>query len=990
TVAITLIGDAASVTVTANPASLTADGSSTSAITATVTDINDNPVTNETVTIAVTTGSGSVGDVTNNNDGTYTATYTAGTVVEVVTITAIASNAGLSGTGTITLASPTLDDDDEPIDDPPSITSIGGKSPSESHSVEAGSQISLIVQASDPEGDTITYSASSLPTGATFDASTRTFSWTPTAAQIGAHTVSFTVSASGGSDTESPTINVLEKLTVSITSPAEGEEFFELSVPVSGAITAASSVTINGEAATIVGNTFTGTATFTAFGDQTITVVATASDGREKSASVNITLEQKLIKSVVVTGSPAKVGDIITVTAVTKTPGTASFSIDGVSAATGVVMSETATNTYTGEHTVSAGEDVDNATVTVNFTSDSGKTETDTGQTVTIDTMAEITSIDVSGSPAKAGGTIDVTLTAEAGGTATFSIIGVGDATDVQMTEAPPGTYTGEYKVQTGDNVTDADVTVLFADAVGNAETAETKVTIDTAIPVISAATIDKERVRNGESFEISVTTEANATVSADVSQIDTTQTTVPLEPVDGMYKASVTVSEENTAEDGMKTITVTVTDAVGNAAPPIEIQILLKQLSEFTLHLSKGLNFMSFPLKDERITRLSDFANLIEQDDVLIVFYDTDKAKFSSWFEGASTFSDVEVRGDTAYIVILKEPVSVTFEGVAWDGMTALDKGTNLFAVPVNVPEIKRLSDLAAFIGTEELSTIIFQDKTEGKFKVWTPKDVGTPTDIEVEGGVGYILTMNDAVEELTFVGDAWENTPITAAPPTSRPYLSRTATAVMGITGLVTDAESKALLDRVEISVENENRNFPQDNSAFTRQSTGNGSTVNGGQFTVVLADFIGNNVVKAGDVLSITARYPNETFSEETIRYTVTEEDTRLSRITLPLISLYRLPAKTELLLNYPNPFNPETWIPFKLSQEAHVIVKIYNATGELVRRVDLGQTPAGTYLSKEKAVYWDGKNALNERVASGVYFYSLEAGDFHQTRKMVILK
>ena len=95
-------------------------------------------------------------------------------------------------------------------------------------------------------------------------------------------------------------------------------------------------------------------------------------------------------------------------------------------------------------------------------------------------------------------------------------------------------------------------------------------------------------------------------------------------------------------------------------------------------------------------------------------------------------------------------------------------------------------------------------------------------------------------------------------------------------------------------------------------------------------------------------------------------------------------------TALLSNYPNPFNPETWIPYQLSEAAEVTVTIHASDGKLVRTLELGQVPAGTYQSRSRAAYWDGRNAQGEPVASGVYFYTLQAGDFKATRKMVIRK
>ena len=96
------------------------------------------------------------------------------------------------------------------------------------------------------------------------------------------------------------------------------------------------------------------------------------------------------------------------------------------------------------------------------------------------------------------------------------------------------------------------------------------------------------------------------------------------------------------------------------------------------------------------------------------------------------------------------------------------------------------------------------------------------------------------------------------------------------------------------------------------------------------------------------------------------------------------------ETVLLPNYPNPFNPETWIPYQLSKPADVSISIYSADGKLVRRLELGHQPVGIYESQSRAAYWDGRNTSGEPVASGVYFYSLAAGDFTATRKMLIRK
>jgi len=99
---------------------------------------------------------------------------------------------------------------------------------------------------------------------------------------------------------------------------------------------------------------------------------------------------------------------------------------------------------------------------------------------------------------------------------------------------------------------------------------------------------------------------------------------------------------------------------------------------------------------------------------------------------------------------------------------------------------------------------------------------------------------------------------------------------------------------------------------------------------------------------------------------------------------------MPAETALLPNYPNPFNPETWIPYQLKRPADVTLAIYDLNGGTVRTLAAGYQPAGVYRSRESAAYWDGRNQRGETVANGVYFCTLRAGDFTATRKMLVEK
>ena len=98
----------------------------------------------------------------------------------------------------------------------------------------------------------------------------------------------------------------------------------------------------------------------------------------------------------------------------------------------------------------------------------------------------------------------------------------------------------------------------------------------------------------------------------------------------------------------------------------------------------------------------------------------------------------------------------------------------------------------------------------------------------------------------------------------------------------------------------------------------------------------------------------------------------------------------PRETMLLANYPNPFNPETWIPYHLANAVDVTISIYDINGKLVRQLDMGHQMAGYYTARNRAAYWDGRNEYGERVGSGVYFYQLRVDNVSHLRKMVILK
>ena len=167
-------------------------------------------------------------------------------------------------------------------------------------------------------------------------------------------------------------------------------------------------------------------------------------------------------------------------------------------------------------------------------------------------------------------------------------------------------------------------------------------------------------------------------------------------------------------------------------------------------------------------------------------------------------------------------------------------------------------------------------------------------------------------------------------------------------------------------------------------------------------IIADVSGDGTISALDaalilqyVIGLIDKFPaTNPISQAGQKYisgeiSIDELDRMLQKWGYP--SVFKLLGlENQLLQNYPNPFNPDTWIPFKLAQNAPVTINIYDTKGQLVRALHIGNKGAGIYVTKEKAAYWDGMDSLGEKVSSGVFFYTLRAGEFRATRKMLIVK
>ena len=414
---------------------------------------------------------------------------------------------------------------------------------------------------------------------------------------------------------------------------------------------------------------------------------------------------------------------------------------------------------------------------------------------------------------------------------------------------------------------------------------------------------------------------------------------------------------------------------------------------SEYTLTMPAGISLIHVPLKVTAVNRspktiesISDLYDVLGGAGTVnfLITYESQVQEWRSYF-GASdkgTPADRVLTDDMGIIAGMIFPRTTHFSGnpLGTNGTSTitLNQGLNVIGLPLNDSRIMRVSDLFALEGIGgNVPVIILTDG--GEFKA--VGRAGDPGDIPITGGQSFILTAQRAAA-VTISGDAWANNSETAAAPpvTLKGVEVGDTTPVLGLRGAVVDQGTGVNQVGLRVTIKNLSTGRAVAAVAATDET--------GYQLTVV--DIETGHAATVGDVLEISARFANPFIGVEPLRYTITAKDVKQSLIQLPELVTYEIPAETELLVNYPNPFNPETWIPYRLAEDAFVTLTIYDQSGQVVRTLDVGHQTAAVYENRSKAVYWDGRNGLGEQVASGVYFYHLSAGEFSATRKMVIVK
>ena len=418
----------------------------------------------------------------------------------------------------------------------------------------------------------------------------------------------------------------------------------------------------------------------------------------------------------------------------------------------------------------------------------------------------------------------------------------------------------------------------------------------------------------------------------------------------------------------------------------------------EFNLSVPEGISLIHVPLqvtavdrKPKTIESIGDLYDALggSANVNVLITYNTQKQRWNSYLgdQYRGRPSDKALTDDLGIVASMKAAKSMLLSGDALgtngNSSITLHPGTNLVGVPLRDSRITRVSDLFALEGIGgNVSVIIVSNN--GEFQVVAR--AGDAGDIPITGGGSFILTARDA-ETVVIEGGGWYNRlePTAASPMTLTGIKVEDTTPVLAVSGSIVSPVGGASLPRPSgwgFRVTVKNLSTGKVDTAVTDD---NGV---GYQFTFVNTET--GRAAQVGDILEITAQSPDPFVGVQPLRYVVTPTDVKRNHIPLDELVAYEIPEETELLLNYPNPFNPETWIPYRLAEDAFVRLTIYDLSGGVIRRLDVGLMIAAVYESRAKAIYWDGRNGLGERVASGIYFYHLSAGDYSATRKMVISK
>ena len=375
-----------------------------------------------------------------------------------------------------------------------------------------------------------------------------------------------------------------------------------------------------------------------------------------------------------------------------------------------------------------------------------------------------------------------------------------------------------------------------------------------------------------------------------------------------------------------------------------------------FDITLEPGLNMISIPLMPAEPYTAKSIAEML--DATAVIRLDTATDRFVA-YTVADEGDGFGITGDKGYIVNTPAGGMVKFTGDAWDNQPEQPE-------PEPMPEEPVAED-----APEEEAPAEEVAEEEAAEEEAPAEDVVVEDAPDEEAPAEEAAEEEAAEEEVADAGDAADAAP---AAPSLSTYKSAWAFIVTSdIHGMETGTAYTLVAENLRTGI------AASENITSTAKRS-----------SAIWADLNRKSVVEAGDKLKVALYDDRGRIVSGPFQRTVTTRDIRNAFLSLQLNVGDVQPQDTLLAQNYPNPFNPETWIPYQLSESTQVQIDIYNVSGHLVRSLDLGWQPIGSYMTPSSAAYWDGKNAVGERVASGIYFYTLQTSDFTATRRMVILK
>ena len=748
---------------------------------------------------------------------------------------------------------------------------------------------------------------------------------------------------------------------------------------------------------------YTGMATVTdaADGEQMITISATDGSGNSSTASASVMIDNTGPALTMANADPAMAtnGTVVTISVSTESGATVMADASAIGGDAAVPLTESADTAgmYSSAPVTVASAMDGPQMITISATDALGNPGTGDPVTVTVDNTAPaLTDAAITPDWALNGDTVTIsfnggesglTVTADASAIAGDAALVWVEGMDADM--AGTGMYSADVTV-TGAMGGAQMVSISASDAIGNASEA---VSASVSIHVVTSASFSPADVSTGDTVTVSAMGTAGLTATFNV--FDAEGTNIVTEGMltqsadtPGSYSGGfdVVVDAHPTGEYWVS-VTIGQASLTANDGGALTID----HLAQFDLMIGAGTHLIHVPLD---VTHIDGMPGTIDTVGDLyaalgdavnfIISLDAD-GRVQSYLDGSSAGSvaDAAIGDDTGLIAVMSSAATLKLAGNALGtggvSTISLSAGSNWVGVPLDGDLLSMISDALSPL----VSAVVVSNEAGNGFDTIT--QAGDRGDGAIMGGVGYIVVAA-ATASIPVVGVAWDNSGMmdamadsgmTAANGASTAPSIGFQTPVLYVQGKLIDEVGMMSLEGLNVSVKN----------LSSGAVLGHTTATDDYSMTFVKLD---SSAAKVGDVLEIKADSPNPLLGIRPVQHVVTAEDVLDSRISLPDLVTYEIPALTELLANYPNPFNPETWIPFRLAEDASVSLTIYGASGSLVRTIDIGFAPAAVYQARSEAIYWDGRNDFGEQVSSGIYFYHLNAGDFSATRKMVIVK